>query len=211
MKNKWRIITLILIGLIVASAGLVAIAGYQCCHGPADGAAAAAADKKPSANEVAVAAAPERISLYSVPLRCPLVTGLGCGSESKPIMTRLDSYSGVAGSWLNHAGTALAVLWNEDTDARKRSDAITAAFQDYPTPNELTGESRNVALKSFLSGVAWYRATALDQLSRQEADIVAARWVDKITSIIPLPNSMRESLHCTLSDKMRRRFVKDPN
>src|SRR5438046_1637237 len=99
MKNKWRKIALVLVGLVVAFSGLIAIAGYQCCHCPADGAAAAAADKRPSANEVAVAAAPERITLYSVPLRCPLVTGLGCGSESKPILTKLDSHSVVAGSW----------------------------------------------------------------------------------------------------------------
>lgn len=110
---------------------------------------------------------------------------------------------------LNHAGVTLAVFWQNGADATKRSEAVAAAFLDYPGPSELSGDGRDAALKDFLSGVAWYRTAALDELSGQEADIVATRWVDKITAIIPLPKSARESLHCQLSDRMRRRFVKE--
>src|SRR6476659_4950219 len=90
MKNKWRTLALILIGLIATLGVVITIAGYRCCHSPADGAASALTDQRPSANEAALTASPARIGLYDVPLRCPLVTRLGCGSESKPIMTRLD-------------------------------------------------------------------------------------------------------------------------
>lgn len=209
MKNKLFIFPLIVVGLILAFAGVVVVTGYQCCHSSADGQSAALADRRPSENEAAVAAGPERISLYSVPLRCPLVNGLGCGSESKPILTRLDRDSSVAGTWLNHAGVTLAVFWQDGMDTTRRSQAVTAAFQNYPAPDELAGDARDLALKDFLSGVAWYRTAALDELSRQEADIVASRWVEKITAIVPLPKGARESLHCKLSDKMRRRFVKE--
>jgi len=44
-------------------------------------------------------------------------------------------------------------------------------------------------------------------LSGLEVDIVASRWVAKITAMIPLPKSFRESLHCQLSEGRRRRFV----
>ena len=209
MRKKLLIVGLVLVGIILAFVGVIAVTGYQCCNSAADGQLAALADRRPSENEAAVAAGPERISLYSVPLRCPLVKGLGCGSESKPILTKLDGDSSVAGTWLNHAGITLAVFWKDGTDAAKRSEAVTSAFQDYPAPTELLGDSRDLALKDFLSGVAWYRAAALDELSGQEADIVASRWVDKITAIIPLPKSARESLHCQLSERMRRRFVKE--
>lgn len=209
MRKKILLFCLVFVGLVLTFAGVVAVTGYQCCNSAADGQLAALEDRRPSENEAAVAAAPERISLYSVPLRCPLVKGLGCGSESKPLMAKLDADSSVAGTWLNHAGITLAVFWKEGTDATRRSEAVTSAFQDYPAPDELSGDARNLALKDFLSGVAWYRTAALDELSGQEADIVASRWVDKITAIIPLPKSARESLHCQLSDKMRRRFVKE--
>jgi hypothetical protein len=122
-------------------------------------------------------------------------------------MARLDRDSSVAGAWLNHAGITLAVFWKGGTDATQRSNAVTSAFQDYPAPNKLSGDTRELALKDFFSGVAWYRTAALDELSGQEADIVAGRWVDKITAIIPLPQSVREALRCQLSERMRRRFV----
>jgi hypothetical protein len=209
MRKKILIFGLGLVGLVLTFVGVVVVTGYQCCNSAADGQLAALADRRHSENEAAVAAGPERISLYSVPLRCPLVKGLGCGSESKPIMTRLDADSSVAGTWLNHAGVTLAVLWKDRTDATRRSEAVTTAFQGYPVPNELSGDAHDTALKDFFSGVAWYRTAALDELSGQEADIVASRWVDKVTAIIPLPKSVRESLHCQLSDRMRRRFVNE--
>jgi hypothetical protein len=209
MRKKLLIFALVLVGLILTFVGVIVATGYQCCNSAADGQLAALEDRRPSGNEAAVAAGPERISLYSVPLRCPLVKGLGCGSESKPILTKLDGDSAVAGTWLNHAGITLAVFWKDGTDAAKRSEAVISAFQDYPAPTELSGDARDLALKDFLSGVSWYRATALDELSGQEADIVASRWVDKITAIIPLPKSARESLHCQLSERMRRRFVRE--
>ena len=209
MRKKILIFGLGLVGLVLTFVGVVVVTGYQCCNSAADGQLAALADRRHSENEAAVAAGPERISLYSVPLRCPLVKGLGCGSESKPIMTRLDADSSVAGTWLNHAGVTLAVLWKDRTDATRRSGAVTTAFQGYPVPNELSGDARDTALKDFSSGVAWYRTAALDELSGQEADIVASRWVDKVTAIIPLPKSVQESLHCQLSDRMRRRFVNE--
>lgn len=209
MRKKILIFALVLVGLILTFVGVVVVTGYQCCNSAADGQLAALEDRRPSENQAAIAAGTERISLYSVPLRCPLVKGLGCGSESKPILTKLDGDSSVAGTWLNHAGITLAVFWKDGTDATRRSETIASAFQDYPTPSELSGDDRETALKDFLSGVAWYRAAALDELSGQEADIVATRWVDKITAIIPLPRSARESLHCQLSEGMRRRFVKE--
>ena len=209
MRKRILIFGLVLAGLFLTFMGVIVVTGYQCCNSAADGELAALEDRRPSENEAAVAAVPERISLYSVPLRCPLVKGLGCGSESKPILAKLDADSSVAGTWLNHAGITLAVFWKDGVDATGRSEAITSAFQDYPAPNELKGAARDTALKDFLSGVAWYRTAALDELSGQEADIVANRWVDKITAIIPLPKSVQESLHCQLSDRMRRRFVKE--
>jgi len=207
MKNKWRTLALVLAGLILAFVGVVAITGVEGCNSSADGGPMSTADKRPSGNEAAVAASPDRISLHAVPLRCPLVAGLGCGSESKPIMTKLDGDSAVAGAWLNHAGTTLAVLWKENTSPTKRSEALDSAFQKHPTPNELSADARDAALKDFLSGTAWYRTPALDELSGQEADIVATRWVGKITAVIPLPKKMRAALRCKLSEEMRCRFV----
>jgi hypothetical protein len=207
MKNKWRTFALVLVGIISAFVGVVVITGVQCCNSSGNGASTILTDRRPSGNETVVAAGPERIGVYSVPLRCPLVTGLGCGSASKPIMIKLDGRSVVAGTWLNHSGTTLAVFWQQGADTTQRFEAIATAFQNYAVPNELSGETRDLALKDFLSGVGWYRTAALDELSGEEADIVATRWVGKITAIIPLPQRVREALRCKISEEMRCRFV----
>ena len=207
MKKKLFIVGLIFSVLVLMLVSLVVITGVQCCNTAADGSAAAAEDRRPSGNEAALAADAERISVYSVPLRCPLVTNLGCGSESKPIMTKLDSDPAVEGVWLNHAGTTLAVLWKAGTNATERSQAIASALQNPADTKELSGDARASSLKNFLSGVAWYRTVALDELSGQEADIVAARWVNNIARVIPLPHRAREAVRRRLSDEMRCRFV----
>lgn len=207
MKNKWRLLALVCGLTAVVLVGVVAVTGVQCCSSSANNTSFSGGDRTPSHNELATAASPDNIGVYSVPLRCPLVSGLGCGSESKPIMTRLDTHSAVAGTWLNHAGTILTVLWKDGTDAKQRSQAVASAFQGYRAPSQLSDDDREVAMRDFLSGVGWYRTAALDELSGQEADIVATRWVGKITAIIPLPKKMREMLHCKLSEKMRSRFV----
>ena len=90
MKKKLRIFALVLVGLVLTFVGVVVVAGYQCCRSATDGQLTALADRRPSENQAAVAAGSEHISLYSVPLRCPLVKGLGCGSESKPISLNDD-------------------------------------------------------------------------------------------------------------------------
>ena len=206
MKKKLLILVSALAAVVLAFVGLVVVTGYQCCNSAADVTALAAADRRPSGNEAARAAAPERISLFSVELQCPLVTRLGCGTESKPIMAKLDSHQAVVGTWLNHAGNMLAVLWNQE-DATERSEALGVAFQNQTGPTELQGSSRDAALSDFLSGIAWYRTSALDELSGQEADAVATRWVSKISAVVPMPHKVREAVRRKLSDEMRCRFV----
>ena len=207
MKKKLFIVGLIFSALVLMLVSVVVITGVQCCNTAADGNAAAAADRRPSGNEAALEADPERIGVYSVALRCPLVTKLGCGSESKPIMAKLDSHPAVEGVWLNRAGTTLAVLWKAGTNATERSQAVASALQNPADTKELSGDARVSSLKDFLSGVAWYPTAAVDELSGQEADIVAARWVNNIARVIPLPERAREAVRRKLSDEMRCRFV----
>lgn len=206
--KKAFIFALVLLGLVLALAGVLVLSGLRCCDMSDDAGSANIAVRGLSENEAALAATPDRISLYGVPLGCPLVAGLGCGSGAKPAMETIEHHSAVAGAWLNHAGTTLAVLWNENSDATQRVEAAAAAFQNHElTARELVGASRETALRDFLSGSGWYRTAVLDRLSTQEADIVAARWVGKISAIIPLPQKTREALHGKLAQILRRKFI----
>jgi hypothetical protein len=209
MKKKLLVLASVVAVVVLGFGALFAITGYQCCHSGVDGTELAAADRRPSANEAALSAPSERVAFYAVELRCPLVRGLGCGSDAKPIMKQLDANAGVVGTWVNHAGTTLAVLWNDGIEAAQRSETVASAFADHERPNELLGHSHGTAFEDFRSGVAWYRANAVDELSGQEADAVAGRWVDKMSAVVPMPKKFKHALRSRLSDQMRCRFVND--
>jgi hypothetical protein len=44
--------------------------------------------------------APDRVSVYSVPLVCPAAPEIGCGSRSKPVLLALERRPEVAQAWL---------------------------------------------------------------------------------------------------------------
>jgi hypothetical protein len=195
--------------MVVAFGTLFAITGYQCCNTAAEHGALSSADHHPAGNESALDAPSDHLSFYAVELRCPLVRGLGCGTDSKPIMKSLDAEAAVAGTWLNHSGTTLAVLWNDGVEPGQRAELLARAFRDHDRPAELSGQSRESAFTDFRSGVAWYRAAAIDELSAQEADAIAVRWVDKMNAVMPMPRKFKEAMRARLSDEMRCRFVND--
>ena len=151
--------------------------------------------------------APEsRVSLYAVPLRCPLVEGLGCGSMAKPFLTDLERNSSVAEAWIDHSGTRLAVVWKPDARGNAKAAALEAASRTTKL-TELSGDARETALREIRSHTRWYRAADVDQLSREEAETVAARLLDIVNAAEPLPQAKREMLMTSFSEIFKRKFI----
>jgi hypothetical protein len=148
----------------------------------------------------------DRITVYSVPLRCPLVDGLGCGSAAKPVLSELEQKPGVAEAWLDHSGTKLALVWKENTGASKRAKVI-AAVSETTKLNELSSSAREIALKEIPPGPRWYRARDVDELSREEAESVTRRLLDSMNAAEPLPKEKRDLLWTSFTDTLKRRFI----
>src|SRR5215813_13252161 len=74
--------------------------------------------------------APDRISVFKVPLICPAAPQIGCGSASKPILLDLEKQPGVLEAWLNRAGTRIAVVWKSDSDAETKHKVTTELKED---------------------------------------------------------------------------------
>src|SRR2546427_4662804 len=155
-----------------------------------------------SAAESAAAISPDRISVFKVPLVCPAAPQIGCGSAAKPILLDLERQPGVLEAWLNRAGTIISVVWKPESDAETRRNVAAELKEDHAT--ELEGESRDNAVKNFLSGKGWYRGADVDRLSEEEADIIAARLVRWVQAKTVLTKDKAEGLQHAFSDTLRK-------
>ena len=155
-----------------------------------------------SGAENATAVTADRVSVFKAPLVCPAAPQIGCGSASKPILLDLERQPGVFEAWLNRAGTIIAVVWKPESDAETRSKVATGLKEDRAT--ELQGDSRDQAVKDFLSSNGWYHGADVDRLSEEEADIIAARLVRWVQAKSPLAKEKAEGLQRAFAETLRK-------
>src|SRR5260370_40094508 len=96
----------------------------------------------------------------------------------------------------------IAVVWRPESDAETRRNVTAELKEDQAT--EIKRESRDEALKDFLSGKGWYRGADVNRLSEEEAAIIAARLVRWVQAKRPLAKNKAESLQRALTDAMRK-------
>lgn len=154
----------------------------------------------PSAAENLGSVAPNRISLFKVPLQCLAAPQIGCGSAAKPILLDLERQPGVFEAWLNRAGTIIAVIWGPESDAETRRNVAAELKEDHAT--EMQGAPRDDGLKGFLSGKGWYRGADVNRLSEEEAGIIAARYVRRVQAKTALTKDKAEGLERALADSL---------
>jgi len=154
-----------------------------------------------AAGDAAVVRA-DRISVFKVPLVCPAAPWIGCGSASKPILLQLEREPGVLEAWLNRAGTIISVVWKPESNAEARHKVSAELKEDRAI--ELQGESRDEAVKDFLSGKGWYRGAEVDRLSEEEAGVIAARLVHWVQAKTPLAKDKAEGLERIFTDVLRK-------
>ena len=206
MKYLNRIIA---IGAAVCATSLTAQA-EDCCK-PAD-------VKQTMASMEAVdrhAIPAERISLFSVPLKCAAAPEIGCGSLSKPLLLDLEGQTGVTGAWLNETGTVLALVGDEKTEPDVRLQIVKSAAEKRKiAATELKGAARERELKHFQSGKPWHRGAGVDELSRTEAGIIAARLVRRLNEKTPVPedkaNQLRTAFAQVFESCFRKGDVSEP-
>ncbi|MBI2926941.1 MAG: hypothetical protein HYY24_14700 [Verrucomicrobia bacterium] len=100
----------------------------------------------------------------------------------------------------------------QDSTRDSRAKTVHAVLEKQKVqPKELTGEARRKALKDFLSCTGWHRGAEVDQLSREEADIIAARLVRRIQNKVSVPDDKAQALQTAFTDLFKRRFIRDPD
>ena len=141
----------------------------------------------------------ERVSFFEVPLECGAAEALGCGSASKPVLKELERNSKVKEAKINYSGTVLAVVWNDPEQALSGVATVEAVFKarDLET-TLLRASARARALKEYGSG-RWYGSAEVDHLSEREAQVIAARLVNRAKARLDLTPEKLEALTRDLS------------
>jgi len=160
------------------------------------------------AEGVKVQTVSDRIILFNVPFACPAAPEIGCGSRSKPALLELQHQPGIAEAWLNGTGTVLAVVGTEDSNRESRVKTVQSILEkNGAAATELTGENREAELKSFVLHHDWYRGGEVDSLSKQEAEIVAARLVCRVQGKVPLSEGNAKALESGLAQVISDGFI----
>jgi copper chaperone CopZ len=149
---------------------------------------------------------PEHVSFYEVGLVCPAAPKIGCGGRSKPVLLALVNDSHVAGAWLNEAGTRLAIGWRtSNVLSPEQVDQIVSASG--VTVDEVSNEARPELVASFRSEGGWFDAASVDRLSDQEAGIIAARLVKRLTARTSITSAQQAMLRERMAQALRANFI----
>jgi hypothetical protein len=115
------------------------------------------------------------VTFYEAPLVCHAAPSIGCGSKAKFMLVDLEKYNDVVeGAWLNKKGTVVAVKWNASVDNNKKDEIIkTVGCNHNIDLSTLASTEENNYAASFPNSKEWYRGNEVDQLSKEEAGIIA--------------------------------------
>lgn len=125
------------------------------------------------------------VSFFEVPLVCNAAPSIGCGSKAKFILNELMKNEPVKEAWLNRPGTMIALVWKPDSPPSGRRAALDSVFTQHALPIVPADKNlhRDLAA-SFAMKADWYKGSEVDQLSIEEAGVIA----DKI--IAPLAQAV---------------------
>jgi len=112
-----------------------------------------------------------RVQFYRVGLGCEAASGIGCGIRAKPILERLEANEAIAAAWLHRSGTVLAICWTRES---ADDEAAIAAEK------VVDSEERRALLETLGRRELWYRGAEVDELSAEEAAVIAARVVGRL-------------------------------
>jgi len=119
------------------------------------------------------------VSFYEVPLVCGAAPEIGCGSRVKPLFLETAKHPGIEEAWINRQGTAIAFVWSNKTPDEKLSEAL---FQQFNIEAKLISDlsKQKDFLASFDGKDKWYKGNEVDQLSIEEAGIIAKTTINVI-------------------------------
>lgn len=132
-----------------------------------------------------------RMGFFLVPLVCEAASHVGCGTRARAVLAEIEQAPFVGQAWLSREGTVLAIVW---TGTPEPSRLLRILGRHRIAGVELGGDERRLARKAFAGGGAWYRAGEMQELSDEEARVIAVRLVSRLARHTSLPEAATERL-----------------
>ena len=152
--------------------------------------------------------APDHLSFYKVPLVCNAAPSIGCGSKAKPILQDFENDANVHEAWLNRKGTVIAVLWLENAEFRARRQVVNSVFTKHQVnASELLMNDYATNYDSFNQKEGWLRNSDVDQLSKEEAGIIAEQILQPIKKKTTLSTANESKLRNKVTDTFYEFFL----
>lgn len=151
-----------------------------------------------------------QVRFYRVSLECPAAPKIGCGSAAKPILLDLERQSAIREAWLNREGTMIAVVPKDAASAKDQSHSTARVFTSHERDaKEITGAERDRIAQSFASHAGWLRGAQVDQLSMEEAGIIAERMLGRVQKKTPLAENQTSALRKAFKELIEARFIRN--
>lgn len=147
---------------------------------------------------------------YEVPLACGAATEIGCGSRVKPLFIEAAKYPEIKETWLKRSGTVIAFVWNDGGADEKLSEKL---YKQYNIDAKLISDQTKLKelLLSFNGNDKWYKGNDVDQLSIEEAGVIAKTTIDQILKAKLLSESEAKAIQYDVKEYLKGELVKVRN
>ncbi|GAC1395015.1 MAG: hypothetical protein NVSMB68_11850 [Thermoanaerobaculia bacterium] len=150
----------------------------------------------------------DSVSFYEVGLVCKAAPKIGCGSKAKPVLLTLSAHPRIDGVWLNEAGTHLAIAWKASAHRMTMEQLDQLLTDSGIAIHDIASEDQPALAASFAANAGWYDASSVDQLSQQEARLIAARIVKRLNAKTAISADQRTALQNAIEKACFNGFTK---
>lgn len=150
-------------------------------------------------------------TVFQVRLRCEAAQQIGCGLRAKPVLQDLERLPSIREAWLSRAGNLIAVVRVGTGSGAKVADPALAVFRKHRiSVRVMRGERFANALNEFASRIGWHRGDDVDQLSNEEARVIAARLVTRLRARTAPPESVAKALEAAVAEACAHELIRNP-
>lgn len=148
----------------------------------------------------------DRLTFYDVDMVCSAAHQIGCGSMAKPLLKAMEETDEIDEAWMDRQGVVVGLVWKEGTSASKQDELTHSLFEKYDIgAKSVNAAGRDTLEKNFRVAGSWYRSAEVDELSKEEAGVIADRIIGMLREGGPVADSiaapMREEIRQLFADK----------